>query len=209
MERAQRQLIQPELFPGSQPPDGLVYRAEILSREQEQEIVRELDALEFMQVKMHDVVAKRRTIHYGVGYNYATRQLRPGAPMPKFLIALREQLRMLTDIPPAEFVEALVSEYPSGAGIGWHSDAPGFGVVAGISLLSACKMQFRPVPDASKPQAEGDEIHRTKRVKPLVQILAPRSGYLLKGAVRWQWQHHIPSTPELRYSITFRTLRKQ
>jgi hypothetical protein len=29
----------------------------------------------------------------------------------------------------------------------------------------------------------------------------------MEGDVRWRWQHHIPPTKELRYSITFRTLR--
>jgi alkylated DNA repair dioxygenase AlkB len=30
----------------------------------------------------------------------------------------------------------------------------------------------------------------------------------MNGAARWRWQHSIPATRELRYSITFRTLRK-
>jgi alkylated DNA repair dioxygenase AlkB len=37
--------------------------------------------------------------------------------------------------------------------------------------------------------------------------LAPRSIYVLRGAARWDWQHAIAPTAELRYSITFRTLR--
>jgi len=37
--------------------------------------------------------------------------------------------------------------------------------------------------------------------------LAPRSIYRLEGEGRWAWQHRIPPTPGLRYSITFRTLR--
>jgi hypothetical protein len=40
----------------------------------------------------------------------------------------------------------------------------------------------------------------------LAQIL-PRSGYVLSGAARYAWQHSIPPTKALRYSITFRTLR--
>ena len=44
--------------------------------------------------------------------------------------------------------------------------------------------------------------------KPLALELEPRSAYQLNGASRWRWQHSIPPTPELRYSITFRTLRK-
>jgi alkylated DNA repair dioxygenase AlkB len=37
--------------------------------------------------------------------------------------------------------------------------------------------------------------------------LEPRSAYVMHGDVRWRWQHHIPPAKELRYSITFRTLR--
>jgi alkylated DNA repair dioxygenase AlkB len=38
-------------------------------------------------------------------------------------------------------------------------------------------------------------------------LLEPRSGYVLAGKARTAWQHSIPPTKELRYSITFRTLR--
>ena len=37
--------------------------------------------------------------------------------------------------------------------------------------------------------------------------LDPRSGYMLSGAARYVWQHSIPPTKTLRYSITFRTLQ--
>jgi alkylated DNA repair dioxygenase AlkB len=40
-------------------------------------------------------------------------------------------------------------------------------------------------------------------------LLEPRSAYALTGAARWSWQHSIPATKELRYSITFRTLRRR
>jgi hypothetical protein len=35
----------------------------------------------------------------------------------------------------------------------------------------------------------------------------PRSGYVLAGEVRWSSEHSIPAVKELRYSITFRTVR--
>jgi alkylated DNA repair protein (DNA oxidative demethylase) len=38
--------------------------------------------------------------------------------------------------------------------------------------------------------------------------LAPRSAYVLSGKARWSWQHSIPPGKELRYSVTFRTLRR-
>ncbi len=38
--------------------------------------------------------------------------------------------------------------------------------------------------------------------------LAPRSVYVLSGRARSAWQHSIPDTKSLRYSVTFRTLRR-
>jgi alkylated DNA repair protein (DNA oxidative demethylase) len=38
--------------------------------------------------------------------------------------------------------------------------------------------------------------------------LAPRSAYVLAGAARSNWQHSIPPVPDLRFSITFRQLRR-
>lgn len=196
-------MAQLELFATRTLPDGFVYRLDLLSETEEHALVREIEQLEFHEVKMHGVVARRRTSHFGLGYEYESRRVKEGTPLPEFLVALRERLRDLTNLEPAEFVEVLVSEYPAGAGIGWHRDAPAFGVVAGISLLSECRMRLRPqptAPDSSTPTTP-------KRVKPLDQVLAPRSAYVLQGTVRWQWQHHIPPIEHLRYSITYRTLR--
>jgi alkylated DNA repair dioxygenase AlkB len=87
----------------------------------------------------------------------------------------------------------LVTEYTPGAGIGWHRDAPSFGVVVGVSLLGPCRFRF----------ARGAGGARETRAV----ILEPRSAYVLSGPARWQWQHSIPPGKTARYSITFRTMR--
>jgi alkylated DNA repair dioxygenase AlkB len=43
--------------------------------------------------------------------------------------------------------------------------------------------------------------------KPVSTILSPGSMYVLDGEARQAWQHSIPATKALRYSITFHTLR--
>ena len=89
--------------------------------------------------------------------------------------------------------QLLVSRYPPGAGIGWHRDAPQFGDVSGISLLTACRMRFR----RGRPRAwETAEV-----------TLEPCSAYVLSGPARARWQHHIPPVTKERWSMTFRTLR--
>jgi alkylated DNA repair dioxygenase AlkB len=85
-----------------------------------------------------------------------------------------------------------VTEYSEGATIGWHRDAPMFGVIVGISLLSACVFKLR----------RGDRTGTPINIE-----LAPRSAYVLDGEARRDWQHSIPAVKRMRYSITFRTLR--
>jgi alkylated DNA repair dioxygenase AlkB len=106
---------------------------------------------------------------------------------------LRARCGALAGVQAEALVEALVQRYPEGATIGWHRDAPSFGLVVGVSLGSACRLRFR----------RGRPRERTT-----VELeLAPRSGYVLAGKARWRWEHGIPPTRELRYSVTFRTLR--
>jgi alkylated DNA repair protein (DNA oxidative demethylase) len=106
---------------------------------------------------------------------------------------VRARAAELAGVKPDELVEILVQRYPPGATIGWHRDAPAFGTVVGISLGSASRLRFQ--------RGKGED----RRVFELV--LEPRSGYVLAGNARTSWQHSIPPTKELRYSITFRTLR--
>ena len=59
--------------------------------------------------------------------------------MPEFLLPVRARLADFVSVAPEELAEALVTEYPAGAGIGWHRDAPAFGIVAAVSLGSSCR----------------------------------------------------------------------
>ena len=86
-----------------------------------------------------------------------------------------------TEIDLAEVAEDAVRRY--------QQQAESFGV----SLLSDCGMLFR------REIAGLRQLHRLE--------LARRSAYVLAGAARSSWQHRIPATPGLRYSVTFRTVR--
>ena len=182
-------------------PPGFVYEPDFISAHEEKELVAPIQQLAFEEIRMHGVVAKRRTAQFGRHYGFETFRLSPAAPIPEFLLPLRERVGKFAGCEPERFEEALVTEYRAGAQIGWHRDAPPFDVVVGVSLLSDCTMRFRPWPVVKCP-APGE-----KRAKPIAQLLAARSAYILRGGVRTEWQHHIPPTKTLRYSITFRTLR--
>ena len=198
-------MSQTELFSTApELPDGFLYCADFVSSAEEQELVAAIGQLAFAEIRMHGVVAKRRTVQFGQHYGFETFKLTPAAPIPEFLLPLRERVAAFAGCDVAALEEALVTEYRAGAQIGWHRDAPPFDVIVGVSLLGDCTMQFRRWPVTKSPRAAGH-----KPPKPLRQPLAPRSAYILRGSARTEWQHHIPPTKALRYSITFRTLRQK
>jgi alkylated DNA repair dioxygenase AlkB len=176
------------------PPPGLVYRAELLSPEEERALLDEIERMRFDEIRMHGVVARRTARHFGFDYDYERRgRIAEADAIPPWLLAVRERGAELAGVAPGELVEALVQRYPEGASIGWHRDAPMFGAVVGVSLLASCRMRFRR-------DAGGEKIAYELE-------LPPRSAYAFTGEARTAWQHHVPPTKTLRYSITFRTLR--
>jgi alkylated DNA repair dioxygenase AlkB len=174
-------------------PAGLRYVPDVLTTDDETVLLERLRAVEFSVIRMRGQVARRRTAHFGWVYGYESWRVEPGPPIPEFLAPLRERAAALGGVEPAALAEVLVTEYPPGAGIGWHRDAPQFGLVIGVSLLGACRMRFQ------RGTGAGRRTHTL--------ALAPRSAYVLDGAIRWRWQHSIPPAKGLRYSVTFRTLR--
>ncbi|MDQ5821616.1 MAG: alpha-ketoglutarate-dependent dioxygenase AlkB, partial [Actinomycetota bacterium] len=175
---------------------GLVYQPELLTVSEEQALLGELERLEFHEIRMHGVVAKRTARHFGLDYDYERRGIIEGAqPLPDWLVPVRERAAELAGVEPDELAEILVQRYPEGAQIGWQRDAPAFDIVVGVSLGSASRLRFR---------REKGGVRKTFEV-----VLEPRSGYILAGEARSAWQHHVPPAKALRYSITFRALRKQ
>jgi DNA oxidative demethylase len=174
-------------------PDGFLYRPDVITVAEECELTDHLSTTEFSAIEMRGQVARRRTAHFGWIYGYESWRITPGPPIPDFLLNLRERVATLADVAPARLAEVLVTEYPPGAGIGWHRDAPQFDEVIGVSLLTDCRMRFQ----------RGSGVAR----ETCAMSLAPRSAYALTSEARRDWQHSIPPTRALRYSVTFRTLR--
>ena len=175
-------------------PEGFTYLPDMLSTEEERTLLQQIAGLAFNDIRMHGVVAKRRVVHFGLLYGYESWQLTEAPPLPPWLFPLRDRAADLMAVSTADIQEALINQYPPGAGIGWHRDAPMFGpIVIGFSLLASCRLRLQRKLGEDRLLAE--------------QLLEPRSAYRLAGACRTSWQHSIPPTKELRYSITFRTLR--
>ncbi|HEX2221481.1 MAG TPA: alpha-ketoglutarate-dependent dioxygenase AlkB [Candidatus Limnocylindria bacterium] len=175
-------------------PEGFAYEPDFLTPDEERELVATIERLPFAEIHFRGVTARRRVVHLGWLYDYDTHALAAGPPVPAAIEPLRVRAAQLAGLDVERLEETLVTEYRPGATIGWHRDAPIFGSrVVGVSLLGRCRMRFR------RKRGEAWQTYD--------QTLEPRSAYLLSGAARQSWQHSIPPTRELRYSITFRTVR--
>jgi DNA oxidative demethylase len=80
-------------------------------------------------------------------------QLSRASEIPDEFSAVRVRAAQLAGVDPHAFSEVLVTEYPPGAGIGWHRDAPPLGIIAGISLAANCTMRFRKETESTKGTA--------------------------------------------------------
>src|SRR4051794_37561927 len=96
----------------AEPPEGLLYRADFLTAEEERGLLDRFAELDFAEIRMRDVVARRTARHYGLGYDYDRREPLPGDPLPDWLEPVRARAAALAGVAPDEIVEALVQRYP-------------------------------------------------------------------------------------------------
>jgi hypothetical protein len=194
-----RLLFEPDL------PQGFHYRDDFISREEEARLIEAISTIEFSEFEMRGVVARRRVAFFGRSYDAVPG---PEKPIPEFLFGVRDRLAEWAGVAPAAFAMALINEYREAAPIGWHRDAPQYDMVAGLSLISACRMKLRPYVAPTRLRAEKQPGASAGKRKTTHEIeLQPRSAYLITGESRQAFEHSIPPVEALRYSITFRTLR--
>jgi alkylated DNA repair dioxygenase AlkB len=182
-------------------PSGFFYRADFITEDEESHLANEIARVEFSTFEMRGVVARRRVAFFGQSYGAGTSST---PPIPEFLVPLRARLAGWAHVDPSRFAMALINEYPAGAPIGWHRDAPQYAIVAGVSLLSSCRMKFRPYVSPGGRTGGGPRRVATHEIE-----LDRRSAYLMTGISRNEFEHHIPAVSTLRYSITFRTVRSR
>ena len=186
---------QQSLFAVREIPEGLIFKSDFLTIQEERDLFVLLQTLPFYEFKLHGVAAKRRVLHFGLRYALESRVLSAAPEIPSQFEPIRRRAAAFAGVAPNEFSQILMNEYRPGAGIGWHHDSPAFGIVAGISLGATCTMRFQEGSGAQR---------RTSALE-----LPSRSIYLLTGEARNLWQYRIAPIGEFRYSITMRTLRKQ
>ena len=174
--------------------DGFRYQPAFVETAVEDELVTRVRELPFQEFEFHGFKGRRRVVSFGWKYEFSGGgQLRKADEIPEFLLELRSRAASFARVEADAFQHVLVTEYGPGAGIGWHRDKGVFGQVVGVSLLASCVLRFR-----RKWNEQWDRVNvRAER----------RSVYHLTGPARSEWEHSILRVDELRYSITFRTMR--
>lgn len=189
----------PSLFPGlasslaGGEPTGLRYADNVLPTDMQAELIDRARTLDFAPFDFRGFKGNRRTVSFGSRYDFTHNQVAPADHIPGWLEPLRARAAAFAGVLETDLVQALVTEYAPGAGIGWHRDRPEYGKVVGLSFASGCILRFR------RPEAGG--WRRASRP------LHPGSAYLLDGPARDAWQHSIVPGDRLRYSVTFRSMR--
>ena len=182
---------QPELFDTPLLP-GLAYAPELITATEEEALIDRLADVPMAPFRFHGWTGKRQTASFGWRYDFNDASFSPAAPIPDFLLGVRDKAAAFAGLSADDVVQALVVRYDPGAGIGWHRDRPVFEEVVGVSLGQPATLRFR------RRTANG--------FKRVALPLAPRSAYHLSGVARHDWEHSIAEMEVRRWSITFRSL---
>ncbi|OWK30436.1 alpha-ketoglutarate-dependent dioxygenase AlkB [Sphingomonas dokdonensis] len=171
---------------------GATSAESFLSPPEEQALIRAIDRLNLAPFRFQGWVGKRLTHSFGLHYDFDHASLAPTTPMPTWLLPIRDRVAAFAGLVPDALIQALLTRYDPGAGIGWHRDRPHFDHVVGLSLGAPADMRFR--------RRMGERFERA------TMPLPPRGIYHLQGVARYEWEHSIAEMAAIRWSITFRSL---
>jgi alkylated DNA repair dioxygenase AlkB len=189
--------IMQTLFPlDNNHPPGFEYYPGFISPEEEGILLDIISRTELHTFIFQGYEAKRKVASFGYDWSFEKRSLSKGKEIPREFLPLIEKVSHQLSLNKKDIGEFLILEYPAGAVINWHRDAPPFDLIAGISLLSDCVFKLRPYDKAK--QGRGSIVSLP---------IARRSLYVMKDDARSQWEHSTAPVKQKRYSITLRTLK--
>jgi alkylated DNA repair protein (DNA oxidative demethylase) len=109
---------QQSLFAVREIPEGLLFKPDFLTVQEERDLQALLQTLPFYEFKLHGVAAKRRVLHFGLRRRYAldSRVLSTAPEIPSELEPIRHRAAAFAGIAPDEFSQTLINEYPPWCG---------------------------------------------------------------------------------------------
>jgi alkylated DNA repair dioxygenase AlkB len=174
---------------------GFAYAEGLVTPDEEALLIAAVDAAGLSPFRFQGWLGKRLTTSFGWRYDFDDGAFTMGAPLPEWLLPLREKAADFAGLPAADFAHALLIRYDPGAGIGWHKDRPVFEHVVGVSLGNPAVIRFRR--------------RRPGGFDRFAAPVAPRSVYHLSSEVRHDWEHSLAPMDVPRWSITFRSLSEK
>src|SRR5262245_16304140 len=117
--------LQPGLFdlpPAG--PEGFVYRPDLITPTEEEELAARLADLPFQPFQFHWYEWRRRVVSFAWRYDLNGPGLVRADPIPDWLMFARDRAAALAGLPGEAFAHVLINEYRPGAPIGWHRDRP-------------------------------------------------------------------------------------
>jgi alkylated DNA repair dioxygenase AlkB len=177
-------------------PEGFSYYPAFISEAEEKHLLNAITNFKLHTFHFQGYEAKRKVASFGHDWSFETRTLSKGKEIPVLFDPLIEKVVNHIALKKEDVGELLITEYPVGAVINWHRDAPPFDLIAGISLQTDCTFKLRPFEKA-----------RQNRSSIISIPVKRRSLYVMQGESRTNWQHSISPVKEVRYSITLRTLK--
>ena len=137
-------------------PEGLIYMPGFVTEAEERDVLAVLATFELHPYVLHDTPS-RRLVRASALPSSPARTMPFGGADPRRAGVARKRCAGLMEREPGGLADLLVTRYRPGAGIGWHRDAPQFGEVSGVSLLTACRIGSagaRPAP-GRRPNSPG------------------------------------------------------
>ena len=189
MQSSMRDLFGCPTISGLHGADGFV------SADEERMLIGHIDALDLAPFRFQGWLGKRLTHSYGMHYDFDRGALATTTALPEWLTPFRDRAEAFAALEPGTLIQALLTRYDTGAGIGWHRDRPHFEHVVGISLGAPATLRFR--------RRIGDRFERFE------WPLSPCGIYHLTGEVRHGWEHSIAAMTRTRWSITLRSLSER
>lgn len=162
-------------------PEGLAYAPDFVGAAEEQALVARMAELPFKAFEFEGYLGNRRTVSFGLHYEFNGSGLQKTEPMPDWLLPVRDRAAAWAGLPPQALEHVLLTEYGPGAGIGWHRDRPVFQDVVGLSLLAPARLRFR-----RKRGRSGSERHWWRSPAPPTCCAARRGRNGSTASPRWK-----------------------
>ena len=103
--------------------------------QEEEDLLTQFKDLDFQAFDFHGYIAKRRIVEFGIEYGFSSRKATATQPIPAFLYPYKQRAAAWANLLAEEIVEAVITEYPQGAPIGWHRDVPQFETITALSSV--------------------------------------------------------------------------